>query len=67
MSVDAQIPWLMQGLPILIGWVTLALINAGLAQGKQRRGLVWFALSLVFGPLATLALVLMPRARQRLF
>ncbi|HET7266580.1 MAG TPA: antitermination protein NusB [Oleiagrimonas sp.] len=60
-------PWLHEGLPIIIGWVTLALVNAGLAQGKHRRGSIWFLLSLVFGPLATLALVLMPKARQRLF
>jgi hypothetical protein len=25
-----------------VGWGTLALINAGLAQGKQRSGLNWF-------------------------
>lgn len=39
------------------GWGTLALINAGLAQGKNRSGLNWFLLSLLFGPLATLMLV----------
>jgi hypothetical protein len=39
------------------GWGTLALINAGLAQGKNRGGLNWFLLSLLFGPLATFALV----------
>jgi hypothetical protein len=39
------------------GWGTLALINAGLAQGKNRSGLIWFLLSLFFGPLATLVLV----------
>ncbi len=39
------------------GWGTLALINAGLAQGKNRSGLNWFLLSLLFGPLATFALV----------
>ncbi|HEX7339503.1 MAG TPA: antitermination protein NusB [Rhodanobacteraceae bacterium] len=60
-------PWLNEILPLAIGWVTLALINAGLAQGKGRRGLVWFALSIILGPLATLALVVMPKARQRLF
>lgn len=38
-------------------WGTLALINAGLAQGKNRSGLNWFLLSIPFGPLATLALV----------
>lgn len=58
---------IIQLLPIIIGWVTLALVNAGLAQGKNRRGLVWFVLSLVFGPLATLALVVMAKVPQRLF
>ncbi|MGE7824708.1 hypothetical protein [Paenibacillus sp. NPDC093718] len=43
-----------------VGWGTLALINAGLAQGKNRTGLNWFllSLSLLLGPLATLFLVL---------
>ncbi|MGG4096818.1 MULTISPECIES: hypothetical protein [Paenibacillus] len=41
-----------------VGWGTLALINAGLAQGKNRTGLNWFLLSLLLGPLATLFLVL---------
>ena len=40
-----------------VGWGTLALINAGLAQGKNRSGLNWFLLSLLLGPLATFALV----------
>jgi len=39
------------------GWGTLALINAGLAQGKNRSGLAWFLLSLLLGPVATFALV----------
>ena len=39
------------------GWGTLALINAGLAQSKHRSGLVWFLLSLVLGPFATLVIV----------
>jgi len=43
------------------GWGTLALVNAGLAQGKRRRGLVWFLLSLLLGPVATLLLVLLER------
>ena len=42
-----------------VGWFTLALINAGLAQCKKRSGLNWFLLSLLFGPLATLALVIL--------
>lgn len=65
--MNSTTPWLHEGLPLIIGWVTLALVNAGLAQGKSRRGGLWFLLSLVFGPLATLALVVMPKARQRLF
>lgn len=50
-----------------VGWGTLTLINAGLAQGKNRSGLVWWLLSLVLGPLATLILVVMPKVRGRLF
>jgi hypothetical protein len=42
-----------------VGWGTLALINAGLAQGKGRGGLNWFLLSLLFGPFATLLIVLL--------
>lgn len=41
-----------------VGWGTLAMINAGIAQGKNRSGLNWFLLSLLLGPLATLLLVL---------
>lgn len=40
-----------------VGWGTLALINAGLAQGKGRKGLNWFLISLLLGPIATLLLV----------
>jgi hypothetical protein len=39
------------------GWGTDALINAGLAQGKNRSGLNWFLISLLFGPVATFLLV----------
>ena len=41
-----------------VGWGTLALINAGLAQGKNRSGFNWFLLSLVLGPFATFCLLL---------
>ena len=37
-----------------VGWPTLALLNVGLAQGKNRTGLGWFLISLLIGPLATL-------------
>ncbi|HWI62241.1 MAG TPA: hypothetical protein VNT75_10420 [Symbiobacteriaceae bacterium] len=40
-----------------VGWGTLALINAGLAQSKHRSGLSWFLLSLLLGPIATFILV----------
>jgi len=40
-----------------IGWGTLALINAGLAQGKHRSGLAWFLASLLLGPVATFLIV----------
>ena len=55
------------GAPWFAGWGTLALINAGLAQAKNRSGLLWFLLSLPFGPLATLVLVLLPKPRSKLF
>ena len=40
-----------------LGWGSLALINAGLAQGKNRSGLAWFLISVFLGPLATFILV----------
>ena len=43
-----------------VGWGTLALLNAGVAQGKNRDGLSWFLASLLLGPLATFLLVLQP-------
>lgn len=47
-----------------VGWGTLALINAGLAQGKNRTGLNWFLLSLVTGPIATLILLFVEKRRE---
>lgn len=44
-----------------VGWLALSLINAGLAQGKNRSGLGWWAISLLLGPVATLLIVLSPR------
>lgn len=48
-----------------VGWGTLALINAGLAQGKNRSGLNWFLLSLLLGPLATFFLVISEKNREK--
>ena len=44
-----------------VGWGTLALLNAGIAQGKNRSGLNWFLLSLLLGPIATFLLVLLDK------
>lgn len=44
-----------------VGWGTLSLINAGLAQSKGRSGLMWWLVSLLIGPLATLLIVVLPR------
>lgn len=44
-----------------VGWGTLALINAGLAQGKNRSGLNWFILSIFLGPIATFILLFMEK------
>ena len=46
------------GSEYVVGWGTLALINAGIAQGKNRSGLNWFLLSVLFGPIATFFLVI---------
>lgn len=40
-----------------VGWFTLALVNAGLAQGKGRSGLNWGLVSILLGPIATFLLV----------
>ena len=44
-----------------VGMGTLALINAGLAQSKQRRGLLWWLFSLFLGPIATFLIVVLPK------
>ncbi len=41
-----------------VGWFTLTLINAGLAQAKGRSGLAWWLASLLLGPIVTLLIVL---------
>jgi len=41
----------------IAGWGTIALVNAGIAQGKNRSGLNWFLISIILGPIATLILV----------
>jgi hypothetical protein len=41
-------------------WFTLSLLNAGLAQSKQRPGFRWWLISLLIGPFATPLLVAWP-------
>jgi hypothetical protein len=50
---------------LVVAWVTLALVNAGLAQGKRRGAWEWFLLSLVLGPLATALIVIWPAPGQQ--
>lgn len=41
----------------VVGWGTLSLINAGLAQSKNHSGLGWWLASLLLGPVATFLIV----------
>lgn len=50
------------GSTFFVGWGTLSLINAGLAQSKGRSGLIWWLVSLLLGPIATLLIVVLDRA-----
>ncbi len=47
-----------------VGWFTLSLINAGLAQAKGRSGLNWWLLSLLLGPIATFLIVVLDPIRK---
>jgi hypothetical protein len=44
-----------------VGWGTLALLNAGLAESKGRSRLNWFLLSILLGPIATFLIVVWDR------
>jgi type IV secretory pathway VirB2 component (pilin) len=48
-----------------VGWGTLSLINAGLAQSKGRSGLLWWIFSLLLGPIATFLIVILPNIAER--
>jgi hypothetical protein len=45
-----------------VGWGTVSLYNAGLAQSKRRSGLGWFFVSLFIGPVATFLIVVLDPA-----
>jgi hypothetical protein len=51
----------MQNPEFFVGWGTLSLINAGLAQSKGRSGLLWWLISLFIGPIATFLIVILPK------
>lgn len=51
------------GAPYAVGWLTLSLINAGLAQSKGRSGLNWWLISLLLGPIATFLIVVLDKAK----
>jgi hypothetical protein len=44
-----------------VGWGTLSLINAGLAQAKNRSGLSWWLVSLFLGPITTFIIVILDK------
>lgn len=48
-----------------VGWGTLSLINAGLAQCKGRGGFLWWIASLFLGPIATLLIVILDKVDER--
>lgn len=48
-----------------VGWGTLALMIAGIAQGKNRSGLIWFFISLLLGPIALLILLFLDKCPER--
>lgn len=47
-----------------VGWGTLSLVNAGLAQGKGRSGLNWWLISLLLGPIATFLIVFLDPVKK---
>lgn len=48
-----------------VGWFTLSLINAGLAQSKGRSGFLWWLASLLLGPIGTLLIVVCDPVKPR--
>jgi len=48
----------MESTEFFVGWGTLSLINAGLAQSKGRSGFLWWLGSLLLGPIATFLIVI---------
>jgi hypothetical protein len=49
----------MENKEFVLGWGTLSLIVAGIAQGKNRSGLGWWLIGLLLGPIALVVLLFM--------
>ena len=49
-----------------VGWFTLAIINAGLAESKGRSRAAWFLASLLLGPVATFIIVITDNPKKPL-
>ena len=64
-TLPSTMPSLTGDTVFVAGWGTLSLVNAGLAQSKQRSGLLWWVFSLVLGPVATFLVVVLPRVERR--
>ncbi len=43
--------------PYGVIWGMMAFVNAGLARGRNHSGLIWFLVSLLIGPIATIILI----------
>ena len=48
-----------------VGFGTLSFINAGLAQGKGRSGLLWWLASVFLGPFATFLIVVLDKVESK--
>ena len=51
---------------VLVGWGTLAMIIAGIAQGKNRSGFWWFIVGTMGGPLALFILLMCDKLPEKI-
>ncbi|RJT88871.1 hypothetical protein D6T64_08795 [Cryobacterium melibiosiphilum] len=59
-TTDSSTNWTLNGWV----WFALALVNAGLAEQKNRSRLAWFLGSILLGPIATALIVMMGRPTE---
>jgi hypothetical protein len=45
----------------MVGWGTLAMIIAGIAQGKNHSGLLWLVFGIIGGPITLFVLLLLDK------